>query len=335
LVKGWVLTPNFARHIKAGILLSTYLSQFSSQDEQLAAAKKLAADHPYFTPAQFYLLLNGKEEEEGYATLAAKNSILFNNPAWLNFQLNQALAPAIATVQPAVVEETIPATTDFGDPIEISTHPEPAFENKELIAEPVEAPTDFGNPVEKTVSGEPAFENKELPAEPVEEPAEAITPPVNTEMKESIHTNEATTEPVLLKDILTQPSSGIPDELPAFQPLYTSDYFASQGIKLSEEQVTGDKLGTQLKSFTEWLKSMKKVHPEKLKSSLPVAVDNIVQVQAEKSNTEGEVVTEAMAEVLAVQGKFDKAAAVYKKLSLLNPGKSTYFAAKIEQLKRR
>jgi hypothetical protein len=36
--------------------------------------------------------------------------------------------------------------------------------------------------------------------------------------------------------------------------------------------------------------------------------------------------------VLAKQGMREKARAVYEKLSLLNPDKSAYFAAKIEQL---
>ena len=40
-----------------------------------------------------------------------------------------------------------------------------------------------------------------------------------------------------------------------------------------------------------------------------------------------------MAAVLAKQGKLAKAIELYQKLSLMNPSKSAYFAAKIEQLK--
>jgi hypothetical protein len=40
-----------------------------------------------------------------------------------------------------------------------------------------------------------------------------------------------------------------------------------------------------------------------------------------------------MAEVLIRQHKEEEAVAIYEKLSLLNPSKSAYFAAKIEQLK--
>ena len=118
-----------------------------------------------------------------------------------------------------------------------------------------------------------------------------------------------------------------------FQPLHASDYFASQGIKLSEDALGADKLGKQLKSFTAWLKTMKKVHPDKLPAANK-ATETAVQTQAEKSNLEEEVVTEPMAEAYILQNKQAKAIDIYNKLSLLNPAKSAYFATKIESLKK-
>ena len=125
-----------------------------------------------------------------------------------------------------------------------------------------------------------------------------------------------------------------PKEEMLFEPLYTTDYFASQGIKLSEEVQPADKLGKQLKSFTDWLKTMKKVHQAPLSES-PTATDIAVQKMAEKSNIEDEIITEAMAEAYLQQGKVSKALETYSKLSLLNPAKSAFFAAKIEQLKEK
>ena len=119
---------------------------------------------------------------------------------------------------------------------------------------------------------------------------------------------------------------------PLFEPLHATDYFASQGIKLSEDVPADDKLGRQLKSFTAWLKTMKKVHPEN--TPVEAAGEIAVQTQAEKSNVEEEVVTEAMAEAYVQQGKQGKAIDIYSKLSLQNPSKSAYFAAKIESLKQ-
>ena len=116
-----------------------------------------------------------------------------------------------------------------------------------------------------------------------------------------------------------------------FEPLFASDYFASQGIKLSEDIQPGDKLGKQLKSFTEWLKGMKKIHDTKA-SEGNEQIDQAVQNLAEKSNQETDILTESMAEAYLQQGKIKKARETLEKLSLLNPAKSAYFAAKIESI---
>lgn len=134
---------------------------------------------------------------------------------------------------------------------------------------------------------------------------------------------------------LPEPSRGLTTDAMLFEPMHMVDYFASQGIKLSEEALTSDKLGKQLKSFTEWLKTMKKIHTGATGvDGMPVAeTDRNVQKLADKSNADNEILTESMAEVLARQGKHGRAIEVYEKLSLLNPSKSAYFAAKIDLLK--
>lgn len=120
----------------------------------------------------------------------------------------------------------------------------------------------------------------------------------------------------------------------AFQPYYTVDYFASLGIKMKEEPKADDKFGKQLKSFTEWLKTLKKL-PDAGTSiaAAGVVADQKVEQMAEKSISGENAVTEAMAEVWEKQGNKDKAIEIYTKLSLSDPAKSSYFAAKIEQLK--
>ena len=122
------------------------------------------------------------------------------------------------------------------------------------------------------------------------------------------------------------------EESISFEPLHTVDYFLSQGIKISDAPIINDKLGNQMKSFTEWLKSMKKIHKEKLGEGDEQTDKNIQQL-AEHSNANAAIVTEAMADVLVKQNKIEKAIEVYEKLSLLNPSKSAYFAAKIDSLK--
>jgi hypothetical protein len=117
-----------------------------------------------------------------------------------------------------------------------------------------------------------------------------------------------------------------------FEPLHTIDYFASQGIKFTLEDNPADALGKQLKSFTDWLKTMRRL-PQKNKEVIPDRLaEQAIQNFAAHSIEGKEVLTEAMAEVLAKQGMKQRARTVYEKLSLLNPEKSAYFAAKIEQL---
>jgi hypothetical protein len=143
-------------------------------------------------------------------------------------------------------------------------------------------------------------------------------------------------EPVAAAENIPDSEPSTPDTLDelVFEAYHTIDYFASQGIKLQSEDYSKDRLGQQLKSFTEWLRSMKRVQDT---GAPAVTLDDIanksIQQIAELSIEEKEVVTETMAQVWAKQGNKEKAIAIYEKLSLLNPAKNAYFAAKIDQLK--
>jgi hypothetical protein len=143
---------------------------------------------------------------------------------------------------------------------------------------------------------------------------------------------EQDSEPLLippLADLQKQPTE---TEL-TFEPYHTVDYFASQGIKFVPEEKPADRFGQQLKSFTEWLKTMKRLpHLETTRTADPSA-DEKIQRLADHSITEGEILTETMADVWAKQGNKEKAIDIYNKLSLLNPDKSAYFASLIDQLK--
>jgi len=140
--------------------------------------------------------------------------------------------------------------------------------------------------------------------------------------------------PVLAQSVpAPEPESAKPTEQAyIFEPYHTIDYFASQGIKLQLEENPSDQLGKQLKSFTEWLKTMRRL-PQKEREVMPDQVaEQTIQTIAAHSVVGREVVTETMAEVLAKQGMPERARALYEKLSFLNPDKKDYFAAKIEQL---
>jgi hypothetical protein len=151
------------------------------------------------------------------------------------------------------------------------------------------------------------------------------------QVSEAITEDEMIAAETVAKPAVIQPVP-VTSEL-SFDPYHTVDYFASQGIKLSQEDVSNDKFGRQLKSFTDWLKTMKKLPAAK--TALPDrASEQKVEDLADHSVQAADVVTEAMAEVWLKQGNREKAIEVYHKLSLSDPSKSAYFAAKIESLKQ-
>ncbi|KAI9450001.1 hypothetical protein F5148DRAFT_1291110 [Russula earlei] len=115
------------------------------------------------------------------------------------------------------------------------------------------------------------------------------------------------------------------------EPSHLVDYFASQGIKIDLTTEPQDKLTSHLRSFTSWLKKMKR--PEIQDLDTDPRLENAVQDIARTSIESREVVTETMADVFIKQGQIDKAIQLYIKLSFLDPDKTVYFANKIQQLK--
>lgn len=272
-------------------------------------------DYPYSAIGQ--LLLAKKLRDTGaqnFEEHSGKTSLYFHDPVWAGWILRQATAETVAEIlpEPAPVKET----------------PHFVFDNV-TTAEPTEV-------AEET----PPWEESKI--EPVhEEPVVENVAPDPEELPEEIED----TPPPVLPDNLIRPSSfatEIPKEQStdngelSFEPYHTIDYFASLGIKLKPEDLAKDKLGQQLRSFTDWLRSMKKITPtqggEKM-TEVDELTDKSIQRIAEFSNEAKEIITEAMAEVWAKQGHKEKAVEIYEKLSLLNPSKSHYFAARIEALK--
>jgi hypothetical protein len=210
--------------------------------------------------------------------------------------------------------------------------PDPFHPEQEEILEEIEQ-----EKVDKEVEQQGAVGTVELPQAEHE-----ITLPVHDEdnqiiddFVESQHyptTSEPT--PTETPNVAANSTALREEPLIPIEPYYTVDYFASQGIRFTPEKNPQDKLGKQLKSFTQWLKHMKKLGPEDaLKPTEDQQVDTKIQGIANVSNTPREIVTEAMAAVLEKQGKKQQAIEVYDKLSFLNPDKRTYFADKIQNLK--
>lgn len=315
-------------------------------------------EFPFCSVIQFHLLQSLKETDaEAYLLQAQKAAVYFPDVYKLNWHL------FLASVKPVVAEKS---STEAFPVLEKVENEHKQIGNLSGISadinfekQPIDDSSDVNTGIPENTN---EFERplNELPAENIEVAEEHNEPkvekkedqPVVSEivpevMPEEVTANDSANNSKVLSDAelahklalemianaSKQQTPSSTEEPIVFEPLYTKDYFASQGIKLSEETLIKDKLGKQMKSFTEWLKTMKKINTDKQPEPDEV-VDKQIQIIAEKSNQTEEVVTEAMADVLLLQGKHEKAVEMYEKLSLINPAKSAYFAAIIQVIKK-
>lgn len=293
-----------------------------------AFLQQVTKEHPYFSLAHFFQLKNTTEKNKDYPAIAATTALHFNNPFLLNAQLQYSSKDEEIILQQI---ETIFEPLINVDEMTAKKEKKESF-GTAYIEEPNAASSSSHSAL---LSNEHELEWVAAAEELVKEEVKEIT--VNEEVSSLQANMEVSLQEAEQSTNETSPEIHIPSptmetaNILEFEPLHATDYFASQGIKLSQEILPNDKLGKQLKSFTEWLKTMKKVH-----EAAPLQndqVDSYVQHMAENSNKNVEVVTETMAEVFIQQGKINKAKEIYVKLSLLNPTKSAYFAAKLENLK--
>jgi hypothetical protein len=282
------------------------------EDVSLIELQKITQAHPYFSIG--HLLLSQKlkiEDHLGFTTQVQRTAAHFSNPLWLHYQLRDE--DAIVKLPTHDEDETKPLLNRV-----IEEERQSQFAAREKIQEKI------------AVNEEPEV----LVAELEEEPYAADT---TEEVLQQVADEEKQKEVIasLIEEQLAEFKKPVTEETELkiqTEPYYTVDYFASQGIKIDLNQPQ-DKLGSQLRKFTDWLKQMKSVQTESKDLGTDPEVENMIQGIAKTSNETKEIVTETMAEVLVKQGKTDKAVQLYIKLSFLNPDKSAYFAAKIEQLK--
>lgn len=300
-------------------LVQSFLQKDDLQQCSVQELQQLAAKYPY--SAAIHLLV-AQKIKAGHAVSSEEEQpaidIYFHNPFWLDQLLNEKGTVSIKTKEkellaaPEPIIEVIKEEATIEIPAAIP------------VTEAVETATSYPAPETATLVEEVVM-NTELKTEE--------SPAVVGEMEQQV---VATSDEPAIKI----PAFKIEPVDPAnatltFEPYHTVDYFASQGIKFNTDEKPKDKFGQQLKSFTEWLKTIKKVPATELGNAAnnQLAEQKVEQL-AEKSLTEGDVLTEAMAEVWAKQGNTAKAIITYQKLSLLNPSKSSYFAGLIEQLKQ-
>jgi hypothetical protein len=277
----------------------------------VAELEKITEAHPYFSIG--HLLVSKKlktENNNAFQTQVQRTGAYFNNTLWLDYLL-----------QTGEVSVKLPGNTDD------ETKP---LLNKVIREEQQSQVAELEKLRERAENTAPEM----IIAMPEEEPYTAST---TQEVMQQVEDEEKQKEVIasVLEEQLAEfnkPVTADTELKIQAEPFHTVDYFASLGIKIDLSQPQ-DKLGTQVRKFTDWLKQMKNVKPGNDDLEPDPEVDHMIQGIAKTSNETKEIVTQTMAEVLVKQGKTDKAIQLYIKLSFLNPGKSAYFAAKIEQLK--
>lgn len=318
-------------------LVRSLLAKDTLEQCSLPELQQFAERHPYFGAAQ--LLLTKKMQTDSpdrYNEQLQKTLLFFHNPIWVEHLLNdtgnaevikikkdEAVTDRIVIAVPEPVTEVIPSA----ETAEVLTNDELSqqTETGSTVIPDVLGTVKEDIPLSTAAAVNAEVEPQQSDVETREfvEAADDAIPPGSTEVE----------VPLNIPALKIEAVNSTKDEL-VFEPYHTVDYFASQGIKFKEEEKPADKFGQQLKSFTEWLKTLKKVQPSEIAATTGPALEKKVEELAEVSITDREVVTETMAGVWEKQGNLAKAIEVYSKLSLLEPSKSTYFAAKIEDLKK-
>ena len=309
----------------------------SLEETTLEKLKILAEGYPYFPIAQLFLAKKLKDERSNSYTSQAQKSVLyFSNPFWFDYLLNienvtgaEEEATKLDILKNIETEQSEVAAIETG--VEQKMEPE----IKETIIEEPDAIEESSKTISKKTT---VFENENVENNFTDELQTAIE--IETVSRIANETEAIDEHEKMFRSIkaMLDASSEEADadvnntDIP-IDPYYTIDYFASQGIKLDLDN-PNDKLGQNLKRFTQWLRHMKKLGPEDAGREIEsTKADEEVQKMADTSNKVREVVTEAMASVLEKQGKKGKAIELYTKLSFLNPDKSVYFAAQIQKLK--
>ena len=344
-------------------LIQSMFERESLDEMTLDELQALAQQYPYSSIVHFLHTSKLKETFDRHFPEAVSHTALyFNNPHWLDYQLSDENERGlikkfnieenedVSSISDPLSEDKMTFASDSYQVVEnngeeeeldIDLHPYAHVEKKnEAGYEDIEDEIEI---IDDSIPEPIAVDEDNLDLDEIEDPTFNTT---FQEAESDIESNEEsiyTEEEEIIAPVNHHPevssSNPVPEtidktaegQLLEFDPYHTVDYFASQGIKINDVE-DKDELGIKVKSFTAWLKTMKKLQP--------IALNTSENNAAEVENTEEPfpkaelIVTEAMAEVYLKQGMAEKAIDIYTKLSLQNPSNSHIFANRILAIKQ-
>ena len=320
-------------------------------------ARELAKKYPYFVPARYIQAAQVHIDSNFSPRMLAAIHPYAGN--WLQFcELLERTANATADVEVPQPPNPAPAVAIAPEvlPVQPST---PIVVEPEVIDIVEVATTDATVNVDTSKMDEVV-----IAAEQPSVQATEVIADVPAEIKLDTADNSLpASEPVQSK---SRQSAG-----DFILPAYTEDYFMQQGVKVPggvpadisklQSQLAGKKDAGEkekalmvMMSFTEWLlhfrntsekqkseqedqKAMRTMwQKEKLAAAMEEEneeiPENVFEMAVNSITQEDGLASESLAEIYAKQQKYDKAIEMYRKLSLRNPQKNTYFARKIEEV---
>ncbi|HEY8387517.1 MAG TPA: hypothetical protein VIK74_02880, partial [Parasegetibacter sp.] len=205
------------------------LQKDSLEQVKQAQLEDLVKDYPYFSLARYLLAAKAAGTGSPNADrIISASALYFNNPLWFSQILNMNGSTVEPAESSANDTENYPAQETTTDPSAVQAEP--------VLNSTGEIPADEPEPVTSGEIGDFTDDTTGIVEANVPDPAiRSALEAVKTE------------------------ASRETSETDLIQPYHAIDYFASQGIKLAQDKEPQDKFGKQLKSFTEWLKTMKKI----------------------------------------------------------------------------
>ncbi len=282
--------------------INSFISGETTLDEiSVSELEGLIADFPY---ADTFKVLLAKKMSSGVSHSLA---IQRNDIQLPNFQNEGEIAPA-GDIQYAILEN----------------------EDVDLI--------------EETTDENTGFEDNQNIVADIEELVDNSTSMVNNDETKTMMELELKVEEVqVVEEIVSLENNPIDIENDT-EDLESSDlYFESDNEKPKKKEKKGkknkaDKFGLKeysgISDFSKWLLSFKKDDVEKrIRKEEKAARKKIIEDNARKSVTKSSaIISEPLAEILASQGHLDDAKKMYEQLMHKYPEKSSYFAAKINNL---
>jgi hypothetical protein len=291
-------------------LIQSLFEKESLEEMTLDEFKRLADQYPYSSIVQFLYSCKLKSVYHlDFPEQVTHTALFFSSPQWLHYQLSDESEKG--NFRQSLYDRNYNNISE-DEPIEIPEKTVSEEDDEENI-------WDNGNIAqhEGLVEDEPSSLDKQSKLAIISSEEDNITDVSEVSEDDNV-------------DIPAENIHHVNAQIP-IEPYHTIDYFASQGIKTSTNEPQ-DELGKKVKTFTAWLKTMKRLQPAAEINEIEES-DEEIDNGLDQPVIQEIIATEAMAEVFLKQGLTQKAIEVYAKLSLQNPANSHIFAAKIIQIK--